>query len=73
MAKMFVRVTQTYYKDIIMDIHPGESADSISNRVHQYVKEHGAGTVIDQGGELSMEFLPRAVQPGDEDTYECID
>lgn len=73
MAQMLVRVTQTYYKDVIMDIRPGESGGSISARVNKYVTDRGVDTVVDQGGELSVEFLPRAVQPGDEDIYECIE
>jgi hypothetical protein len=73
--KKIVRITQTFYVDVIMDLDTTETPEKVLNRIKEHCKNNGGEeTVINQGGELSYVVLHhRRYTKKLEDKLECID
>ena len=72
--KRFVRVEQTYYTTVIMDIDDAEDDNEIEKRIMERVNEVSPETMICCGGEITWKIdKRRKVKDEDEESFEVID
>lgn len=74
MAKICLRLEQTFYVDAIMDIGPEDTDETVKERVIKHLENNGgADTVINQGGDIAIKFRYGFPSKKEEEMLECID